>query len=103
MRITIQHPCTNPHCTLYRPPRNRITRWWYDRHRVVYCEVCTQLPMTEYESGGFIPGPARALLEVTECVIAFRSIQEGSMACCRTDEQHVRLVHSADGDTPTEL
>lgn len=51
--------------------------------------------MTEYASGGSIPGesgvPIR--LDLTECVVSVTALREGRWRCCRRDQPHRDAVH----------
>jgi hypothetical protein len=39
----LKHRTTDPACMDHREPRNRLTRWWYDRNRGRSCEPCMSI------------------------------------------------------------
>jgi hypothetical protein len=34
------HIRTDPICVYHRPPKGRISTWWFDRHRGLSCPRC---------------------------------------------------------------
>lgn len=39
----MRHVRTDPACVIHKPPRGRISAWWFDRHRGVICPICEPL------------------------------------------------------------
>lgn len=59
----MRHVRTDPVCRRHRPPRSRLGRWWFDRHRGQVCPVCARvlaLEAWQRSSGEFTEAVAEA-------------------------------------------